>query len=207
MRNRPTLFVIAAPSGGGKTSLIAALLERDPRVRLSISHTTRPARPGEVDGQHYYFVDEPTFLGLVERGAMLEHARVYGNLYGTGRDAVERILGEGKDVLLDIDWQGARQVRTAFPEACLIYLLPPSLEELQRRLERRGQDGPEVIARRMAAARSDIAHAPEFDFIVVNDDFDAALADLQAIVRERRARRPQPPEKIVALLAQFLETE
>ena len=207
MPRRPTLFVIAAPSGGGKTSLISALLERDPRVRLSISHTTRPARPGEVDGQHYYFVDEPTFLGLVERGAMLEHARVYGNLYGTGRDAVERILGEGKDVLLDIDWQGARQVRAAFPGARLIYLLPPSLEELRRRLERRGQDGPEVIARRMAAARSDIAHAPEFDFIVVNDDFDAALDDLQAIVRERRPRRPHPPEKIAALLAQFRETE
>ena len=207
MPHRPTLFVIAAPSGGGKTSLIAALLERDPHVRLSISHTTRPARPGEIEGQHYYFVDEPTFLGLVERGAMLEHARVYGNLYGTSRAGVERLLGEGHDVLLDIDWQGARQVRAAFPDACLIYLLPPSLAELQRRLERRGQDGPEVIARRMAAARSDISHAPEFDFVVVNDDFDAALEDLHAIVRGHEPRRPHPPEKISALLAQFRETE
>lgn len=207
MKHTPTLFVIAAPSGGGKTSLIAALLERDPNVSLSISHTTRPPRPGEVDGQHYYFVDEPAFLALVHDGALLEHARVYGNWYGTGRAAVERQLAAGRDVLLDIDWQGARQIRATFPAAVLVYLLPPSLAELRERLWRRGQDDPEQIERRMAEARSDIAHAREFDFIVINDDFDAALEDLRRIIRERRPARTPAPDKIAALLAQLTESE
>ena len=205
MNRDPNLYVVAAPSGGGKTSLIQALLERDDRICLSISHTTRPPRPGETDGVHYHFVDEDFFQKLVEENAFLEHALVFGHRYGTGRAGVAGQLAEGYDVMLDIDWQGARQVRKSFPNCCSIFILPPSLEELTRRLSLRAQDSPEVIAKRMQQARSEIAHWDEFDFVVINDDFDAALDDLHAIVRQRHPVRHGQEERIAALLADLLQ--
>lgn len=204
MACEPNLYVVAAPSGGGKTSLINALLERDDRIRLSVSHTTRPARPGEVDSVHYNFVDEETFQNLAHQGAFLEHARVYGHLYGTGRQAVRDRLDAGYDVMLDIDWQGAQQIKSSFPGCCSIFILPPSLEVLHRRLSHRGQDSAAVIERRMQQARSEIAHCREFDFLVINDDFAMALEDLHSIVRERRPVRCRQEERITALLAELL---
>jgi guanylate kinase len=202
----PGLYVVSAPSGGGKTSLVNALLERDARVALSVSHTTRAPRPGERAGVHYHFVDEASFAGLVEQGAFLEHARVFGHRYGTGRAAVERQLAAGHDVLLDIDWQGARQARSSFPAARTIFILPPSMAELRRRLVNRRQDSDEVIDRRMRAALDEISHAAEFDFLVVNDDFDAALADLNSIVRRGRLNRSGDVQKNREILAELLET-
>jgi len=202
----PLLYVVSAPSGGGKTSLVNALLERDSSVALSISHTTRAPRPGEIDGVHYYFVDETTFDRLATQGAFLEHARVFGYRYGTGRKSVEAQLAKGLDVLLDIDWQGARQIRESFPAVRSIFILPPSLDELRRRLVGRGQDSPEVIERRMDAARAEISHAGEFDFLIVNDEFEAALADLHAIIRQGHPVRDQQNVKSREILAHLLET-
>jgi guanylate kinase len=202
--NKPRLFVIAAPSGGGKTSLIAALLKRDDRVSLSVSHTTRPPRPGEIDAVHYHFVDEPAFLKQVEKGAFLEHARVFDHWYGTSRDSVQEILDSGHDVLLDIDWQGARQIKQNFPDCCTIFILPPSLETLRTRLSRRAQDSEEVIDRRMRAARAELSHGGEFDFLIVNDDFDRALADLHSIVRNGTLEPVGQLERNHDLLAQLL---
>lgn len=202
----PGVFVVSSPSGGGKTSLVNALLQRDERVALSVSHTTRAPRPGEQHGVHYYFVDRSEFDRLVERGAFLEHAEVFGNCYGTGRDAVERQLSDGYDVLLDIDWQGARQVRQSYPSARTVFILPPSMAVLRQRLERRGQDSAEVITDRMRAARAEIEHAAEFDFLVVNDDFEAALDDLHAIVRRNTPRRAGNLQKNREILAELLET-
>jgi guanylate kinase len=202
----PGLYVVSAPSGGGKTSLVNALLKQDERVALSVSHTTRAPRPGEQDGVHYHFVDDTVFAELVEQGAFLEHARVFDHRYGTGRDAVERQLAAGYDVLLDIDWQGARQVRSASPAVRTIFILPPSMAELRRRLVERRQDSDDVIDRRMRAARAEISHAGEFDFLVVNDDFEAALADLHAIVRRGRLSRSGNMQKNREILAELLET-
>jgi guanylate kinase len=185
--NEPSLYVVAAPSGGGKTSLIRALLESDPGVRLSVSLTTRPPRPGEVDGEHYHFVDEKTFLGLVEKNAFLEHACVFDHRYGTSRQAVEDTLSEGHDVVLDIDWQGARQIRESFPSSRSIFIIPPSLESLRERLVARGQDSERVIQRRMRDARAEISHWSEFDFVIINDRFENALADLRSIIRSGQA--------------------
>jgi guanylate kinase len=203
---RPCLYVVSAPSGGGKTSLVNALLERDDRVALSISHTTRAPRPGERDGLHYYFVDEAEFEALAEQGAFLEHARVFDHRYGTGRAAVEKRLAKGYDVLLDIDWQGARQVRASFPEARTIFILPPSMAVLRQRLTDRGQDSETVIERRMRDARSEISHAGEFDFLVVNDDFTEALERLHAIIRGGVPGAKEGDEKYRRILAQLLET-
>ena len=205
MDRHPNLYVVAAPSGGGKTSLISALLKQDDRITLSVSHTTRPPRPGEIDGVHYHFVDEPTFEKMAEQGAFLEHATVFGHHYGTGRAEVCKHLAAGYDVMLDIDWQGARQVRKAFPGCCSIFILPPSLEELRKRLSTRRQDSAEVIERRMRQARSEIAHYDEFDFVLVNDDFDAALADLHAIMKHRSPLRCGQQERIASLVADLLE--
>lgn len=203
--HHPRLFALAAPSGGGKTSLVKALLEQDDSLRLSISHTTRPPRPGERDGIHYHFVDEAQFASLEKLGAFLEHARVFGHHYATGREAVEREFARGHDVLLDIEWQGVRQVREAFPDCCSIYILPPSLQALRERLATRGQDSTNVIARRMSEARSEISHWDEFDFIVINDDFQEALVDLQSIIRHGRPVHAVRPEKLHALLADLLQ--
>jgi guanylate kinase len=202
----PGLYVVSAPSGGGKTSLVNALLERDDRVALSISHTTRPPRPGERDGVHYYFVDDAAFDSLVRQRAFLEHARVFDHRYGTGREAVERQLARGYDVLLDIDWQGARQVRESFPGSRSIFILPPSMAVLRQRLEKRGQDSEAVIERRMRDARAEISHAGEFDFLIVNDDFSEALERLHAIIRRSHAASPEDTRRNRETLARLLET-
>lgn len=204
--DEPGVYVVSAPSGGGKTSLVNALLQRDDRVALSVSHTTRAPRPGERDGAHYHFVDRESFSDLVRQGAFLEHAEVFGNCYGTGRQAVERQLSDGRDVLLDIDWQGARQVRQSYPAARTIFIIPPSMAELRQRLVNRGQDSDAVIDRRMRAARDEISHAGEFDFLIVNDDFDAALADLHSIVHRGCLAREKDTRKNREILAELLET-
>lgn len=202
----PNLYVVSAPSGGGKTSLIRALLEQDDRVRLSVSHTTRPVRPGERNGEHYHFVDEETFLDLIERDAFLEHARVFDHRYGTGREAVQRQLDAGFDVVLDIDWQGARQIRRTFPASRSIFIIPPSLDTLRQRLVARGQDSEEVIRRRMRDAQAEISHWDEFDYLVVNDEFGEALADLRSIIRNGRPSREDSGGSSAEILADLLGT-
>ncbi|HJS90130.1 MAG TPA: guanylate kinase [Steroidobacteraceae bacterium] len=180
MRGR--LFVLAAPSGAGKTSLVKALLERMPRLRMSVSHTTRPRRPTEEHGREYYFIGVPEFERLAAHGQFLEYARVFDNLYGTARAPVEERLARGGDMVLEIDWQGARQVRAAMPDCVTIFILPPAREALEKRLRSRGTDSPQVIARRLNDAVSDMSHWREFDYVVVNDDFERAVSDLTAIV-------------------------
>jgi len=189
------LFILAAPSGAGKSSLIKALLEKHPStdehnntMQVSVSHTTRAARPGEIDGVHYHFVDHTEFESLIEQGAFFEHAEVFGHYYGTSKVVIEHTLRQGIDVFLDIDWQGARQVKTQIPDTATIFVAPPSKDELKRRLTQRGQDSPEVIEQRMIKAVSEISHYHEFDFVVVNDNFTVALAELDAIVTTRRLR-------------------
>ncbi|MCD6060995.1 MAG: guanylate kinase [Moraxellaceae bacterium] len=181
-----SLFIVAAASGTGKTSLVKALVESMPGLGVSVSHTTRPQRPGELEGVNYHFTDREEFVRMIGEGAFLEHAEVFGNLYGTSKEWVVDQLQRDRDVILEIDWQGAQQVRRLLPESVGIFILPPSLEALQSRLTGRGQDSPEVIAHRLREAQGDIAHFGEFDFLVVNDDFDAALADLQSVVRAAR---------------------
>lgn len=185
------LFIVSAPSGAGKTSLVHALVGALPDIAVSVSHTTRPMRPGEVQGRDYHFVDETSFAAMAERGEFLEHALVFGNRYGTSRGAVDTTLAQGIDVVLEIDWQGARRVRQLKPDAVSVFIMPPSLPELRRRLERRGKDGAEVIARRMEAARREMSHFDEYQYLVVNDDFERAREDLQAIVRAARLATPR----------------
>ena len=200
-----TLYIVAAPSGAGKSSLVNALLEREPGIVLSVSHTTRPPRPGDVDGQHYHFVNRGVFERLVAENAFLEHAEVFGNLYGTSRAAVEPLLAAGRDVLLEIDWQGARQVRAVGPDCVSIFILPPSREELERRLRTRAADNAATIARRLAESREEIAHAGDFDYILVNDQFADALGDLRAIVTSRRLRREAQMLRYSALIDDLLK--
>ena len=190
MNSKGKLFILSAASGTGKTSLANALVEGLPDLEFSVSHTTRAPRPGERHGAHYYFVRRAEFDAMVARGEFLEHATVFGNSYGTARAEVEQRLGRGESVVLDIDWQGARTVKRLLPEAVGIFILPPSRAALEERLIKRGQDSPATIARRMAEAVSEMRHYPEFDYVVVNDDFDAALSDLRAIILGRGAPRP-----------------
>jgi guanylate kinase len=197
------LFVVVAPSGAGKTSLVAALLEREKNIRLSISYTTRPPRAGEESGRDYHFVDTAAFEKMIAAGDFLEHANVYGNYYGTSRTWIERELAGDHDVLLEIDWQGARQVRRLFPQMVGIFILPPSLAELRRRLEGRGKDSAEVIAKRMASAREDISHVLEFEYIIVNESFDSALADLMSVVRAARLSRERQRARLEKLTDEF----
>lgn len=180
------LIVISAPSGAGKSSLIAAALKADPALRLSVSYTTRSPRPGEQDGREYHFVDEKAFLAMLERGEFLESAEVHGNRYGTSEKVITRELAARHDLILEIDWQGAQQVRRLFPDCTGIFILPPSIDELERRMQKRGQDSAEVIRRRMAVARDEISHSPEFDYAIINKDFDEASQDLVAIIRAAR---------------------
>jgi guanylate kinase len=184
-RSRGRLFVIAAPSGAGKTSLVKALLEREPELRLSISHTTRKMRPTEQPGREYYFVSSDDFRARIARGEFLEHAQVFDNYYGTGRQPVEEQLAQARDVVLEIDWQGARQVRKAMPECVTVFILPPSRRALEERLRNRRTDSDEVIARRLRDAVGDMSHWNEFDYVVVNDDFDRAVTDLARIVESQ----------------------
>ena len=199
------LFVLAAPSGGGKTSLVKALLEREPGMRLSVSYTTRAPRPGETDGVDYHFVDEPTFMTLKDRGEFLEHAHVHGNWYATSATWLAKEVHDGHDVLLEIDWQGARQVRTLINGAVLIFILPPSLESLRERLHKRGQDTAEVIARRIDAAREEMRHCGEFDYVIMNQDFARAVDDLSVIVRAARLAAPRQQVRHAALIAGLLK--
>lgn len=185
--SKGVLYVVSAPSGAGKTSLLKALREQDDDLQISVSHTTRPMRPGEEDGVHYHFIDHESFLHRVETGEFLEHAEVFGNFYGTSETAVRTQLDQG-DLVLEIDWQGARQVRKRFPEAVSIFILPPDPESLRERLEGRRQDSDEVIQGRMQQAVSEMSHYHEFDYLVINDIFDAALAELDCIVRSQRLR-------------------
>jgi len=201
---RGDLFIISAPSGGGKTSLVNALLRRDPRLVLSISHTTRQPRPGENDGGHYHFVSEADFRQMEDAGDFMEHARVFDHFYGTNRHSVAAQLEQDRDVILEIDWQGARQVRTAFPQCCAIFIIPPSLETLRTRLTGRGQDSNDVIQRRMRDARTEISHWAEFDQLVVNDNFDMALEELASIINDHRMRRSHKINKDYKHLAQQL---
>ena len=199
-RREPRILVLSAPSGAGKSSLARALADADPRVAFCVSHTTRPPRPGEVDGVHYHFVGRHEFEAMVDAGEFLEHARVFDRYYGTSRGALRAGLAQGRDIVLDIDWQGARQVREAFPEALTVFILPPSIEALRSRLVGRGQDSAEAVERRMRDARVDIGHHGEFDHVVVNDDFDRALADLRALLRGGRAMTPAGAGPLVAAL-------
>jgi guanylate kinase len=180
------LIVITAPSGAGKSSLIAAALKADPTLRLSVSFTTRPPRPGEQNGREYHFVDEKVFVEMLERGEFLESAQVHGNRYGTAESAINRELAAKHDLILEIDWQGAQQVRRLYPDCIGIFILPPSIEELERRMRKRGQDSDDVILRRMSVAREEISHSPEFDYAIINKDFDEASKDLLAIIRTAR---------------------
>ncbi|MGE0625136.1 MAG: guanylate kinase [Pseudomonadales bacterium] len=182
------LFIVSAPSGAGKTSLVAALLKADGRLTVSVSHTTRPRRPKEVADVDYHFVDAPTFERMIEADAFIEHAEVFGNRYGTSRESVATALATGSDVVLEIDWQGAALVRRVLPEAVSIFIVPPSQQALRQRLQERAQDDPAVIESRLAAARSEMQHHAEFDYLVINDDFDTALKELEAIVTAERCR-------------------
>jgi guanylate kinase len=200
---RGNLFVIVAPSGAGKTSLVAALLDREPNIRLSISFTTRPPRQGEQSGREYHFVDRGSFEAMIAAGDFLEHANVYGNYYGTSRRWIEEQIAGDHDVLLEIDWQGAAQVRKFFPGMVGIFILPPSFEELRRRLQVRGKDAPEAIERRMSSAREEISHVLEFEYIIVNERFDSALDDLIAIAHATRLSRAQQSHRLSKLIDEF----
>lgn len=188
MQTPGNLFVVAAPSGAGKSSLVKALLELDSHLAVSISHTTRKPRGQEQDGREYWFVDEASFRGMIERGDFFEWAEVHGNLYGTSKPAVQQRLEHGEDVILEIDWQGALQIKKLFPDAVLIFILPPSYEELLQRLHRRGEDQPDVIEQRMANARLEVAQARHFDFVIINALFETALFDLKTVVHSQRLR-------------------
>lgn len=189
--SKGTLFIVSAPSGAGKSSLIDALLKRfnlDDKLRLSVSHTTRAPRPGEIDHVSYHFITNEEFEKLIERNAFYEYAHVFDHYYGTSREIVEQWLNEGKDVLLDIDWQGARQIRRQTPDAKGIFVVPPSLEELNRRLVTRATDAPEVIEKRMSKAISEISHYNEYDYVIVNDDFDESLLNMRSIILSNRQK-------------------
>ncbi len=197
------LFMVVAPSGAGKSTLVNALLARDAALELSISFTTRAPRPKETDGREYHFVGVEEFLARRERGEFLESAEVHGHYYATSRAWIEERLHAGRDVLLEIDWQGARQVKGAFAQAVGIFILPPSIDALEARLHQRGQDAPAVITRRLLAAGAEIAHAPEFDYVIVNEDFELALAQLAAIVSATRLRYPTQVARHRTLFAQL----
>ena len=188
METPGNLFCVAAPSGAGKSSLVKALLELDSRLAVSVSHTTRAPRGQERNGREYWFVDEPAFRAMIERGEFFEWAQVHGNLYGTSRRAIQERLERGEDVVLEIDWQGAQQIKALFPHAVLIFILPPSWDELRQRLQRRGEDPPDVIEQRMANARVEIAQARHFDFVIINALFETALFDLKTVVHSQRLR-------------------
>ena len=198
------LYIVSAPSGAGKSSLVNALIKRLSYVFLSISHTTRPMRPGEEQGQHYHFVNRDEFQSMVAKGDFLEHAQVFDNYYGTSRSYVERELDKGHDVILEIDWQGAAQVRAAMPDSQSIFILPPSLDSLQERLEKRAQDDDDVIARRMRDAVSEMSHYDEYDYLIINDDFYKALDDLCSVFIAQRMRTPMQVRMQADLLSGLL---
>jgi guanylate kinase len=200
-----TLYVVSAPSGAGKTSLVRALGHRLADLMISISHTTRPERPGEVNGREYFFVDQARFQAMIDQAAFLEHARVFDHFYGTARSGVEDCLNRGVDVLLEIDWQGARQVRAALPQCQSIFILPPSRQALEQRLTGRGQDQAAVIARRMQSAISESSHYAEYDYLIINDDFEQALDALRCIVLGNRHKLPCQVYRHQSLISGLLD--
>jgi len=199
-----TLYIVSAPSGAGKTSLVKALVDAQPQVRVSVSHTTRAMRPGEVDGVNYHFVSREEFLARLERNEFLEHAEVFGNLYGTSQRWLEQTLAEGYDLILEIDWQGAQQVRRLMPQAKSIFILPPTQETLRQRLNNRGQDSDEIIEKRMREAVSEMSHYVEYDYLVINDDFAHALIDLQSIFRANQLKQQAQQQRHARLLSELL---
>jgi len=199
-----TLYIVSAPSGAGKTSLVKALVDAQPQVRVSVSHTTRAMRPGEVDGVNYHFVSREEFLARLERNEFLEHAEVFGNLYGTSQRWLEQTLAEGYDLILEIDWQGAQQVRRLMPQAKSIFILPPTQEALRQRLNNRGQDSDEIIEKRMREAVSEMSHYVEYDYLVINDDFAHALIDLQSIFRANQLKQQAQQQRHARLLDELL---
>ena len=201
---RGQLLIVSAPSGAGKTSLIKALMEQDQRVEVSVSHTTRPQRPGEVEGVNYFFVSTETFHQMREAGAFFESAKVFGHFYGTSLTQLEARLSDGADVILEIDWQGAQQVRKLLPESAWLFILPPSLEALKSRLLSRGQDAEDTIDLRMRAARDEMSHWDETDYLIINDQFDVALEALQALVRSLRLRTGQQQSALQDLIEDLL---
>lgn len=198
-----SLFMVAAPSGAGKSTLVNALLQQEPSIKLSISFTTRPLRPGEVNGREYHFTTTEDFLARKAKGEFLESAEVHGNFYGTSRILIEQQMQAGTDILLEIDWQGTQQVKKRFPNAVGIFILPPSIPALEERLKKRGQDEPHVITRRILAAGGEIAHAPEFEYVIINEEFALALSELNAIVKATRCRFAQQAKRNAALFAQL----
>lgn len=204
MSSKGTLYIVSAPSGAGKTSLVKALLETVRDVRVSISHTTRSMRPGEKDGINYHFVDEATFVTMLNKDAFLEHAKVFNNYYGTAQSWVEEILAKGEDVILEIDWQGAEQIRRLQPDCISIFILPPSPKALEQRLNNRGQDNQAVIDHRLAEAQKEMSHFVEADYLVINDDFDTALSELRAIVICQRLKLANQQQKNHQLLKDLL---
>jgi guanylate kinase len=198
-----SLFMVAAPSGAGKSTLVNALLAQEPAIKLSISTTTRAPRPGEQHGREYFFTTAADFLQRADQGEFLEWAEVHGNYYGTSRIFVEEQMKAGTDILLEIDWQGARQVKKQFPQAAGIFILPPSIAALEERLHKRGQDEPHVITRRLLAAGGEIAHAPEFEYVIINEEFPVALSELSAIVRSARCRFAQQAARNAVLMSQL----
>ena len=204
MSSTGTLFTISAPSGAGKTSLVEALVRRNTALRVSVSHTTRPMRPGEENGINYHFVDQQNFHAMLQRAEFLEHAQVFGNLYGTSQTWVAQQLAEGTDVILEIDWQGAQQVKRLMPETRSIFILPPSRKTLEQRLTARGQDGGDIIAARMAKAVEEMSHYVEGDYLVVNQDFDTAVDQLQAIIDSHRLRTSRQQVELAQLLQDLL---
>lgn len=199
-----TLFTISAPSGAGKTSLVKALVDAEPELGVSVSHTTRPQRPGEVDGLNYHFCARDDFLSMLERGEFLEHAEVFGNLYGTAQSVVSEALQAGRDLILEIDWQGAAQVKHLLPQTCAIFILPPSRKALQERLTKRGQDDAATIRRRLDAAVAEMPHYVEADYLVINDRFDEALGQLRAIALSERLRTARQAQRLGPQLAELL---
>ncbi|WP_199699432.1 guanylate kinase [Alcanivorax profundi] len=204
MADKGTLYIVSAPSGAGKTSLVAALVEKVPRLRISVSHTTRTMRPGEEDGVNYHFTDRDSFVRQVEQGRFLEHAEVFGNLYGTSADWVKQTLNGGEDVILEIDWQGATQIRKQLPDAVSIFILPPSLDILAQRLRGRETDDDAVIQHRLDGAQDEMSHFAEFDYLIVNDDFQRALYELGAIVEARRLDTPRQQARLASTLEDLL---
>ncbi|MEN1961042.1 guanylate kinase [Luteimonas sp. MJ246] len=201
---RGTLFMVAAPSGAGKSSIVNACLARDRNISLSISFTSRPPRPGERQAEHYHFVDDARFQRMIDAGDFFEHARVHGDWKGTARQSAEPQLAAGRDVLLEIDWQGARQVRTAVPDSVGVFILPPSRAALDERMRKRGQDSEEVMARRLSAAREEMSHYDEFDYVIVNEDFDTAVAEMCAVFSASRLRREAQALRHRALIQALL---
>lgn len=198
-----SLFMVAAPSGAGKSTLVNALLAQEPNIKLSISFTTRPPRPGETDGREYNFITAEQFLERRQQGEFLESAEVHGNYYGTSRVLIEQHMKAGTDILLEIDWQGAQQVKKQFPGAVGIFILPPSIPALEERLKKRGQDEPHIITRRILAAGGEMAHAPEFEYVIINQEFAHALSELNAIVKATRCRFAHQATRNAALFAQL----